>query len=454
MDHLRKFEAGLLEAENADPHVSLAVGGLAVLEGPLPDRESQLSTLGQRVAACPRFAQRVRPRTLDLGAPEWVDDPDFDIAHHIRRIALPPPGDDRELFRLVADVMSWRLDRNRPLWEIWVIEGLADGRWAMLMKVHRCIADGDATAHMLAGLSDGGITAAFSVPGHGAPDPRPPRLDGCGEPGLLKWLGAARGATDLAVGLLRPKRPSTLNGSLTNRRRFGAARVAIDDVQRVCRAFGVTVNDVALTAVTESYRAMLIRHGEQPRPDSLPIMVPVSPRSPDGFGTRGNEVSAMLTHLPVDTVNPVERLHLVRSRLYGSTGAGQRQAGNALAAAAGRVPFALTAWALRLLTRLPQHGVVAVATSVPGPCQQLHIMGCTVLDVIPVPPLGLRLRTGVAVLNYADELFFGVLADFCAVPDVDEFARGIEIAVARLVASSRGRRATRGRGGLSLVVTA
>ena len=158
MDNLTTLDAGFIHAEDSDERVSLAIGGLAILEGPMPDHDSLMTTLARRIGVCPRFAQRLRRRPLDLGAPEWVDDDEFDLANHLRHLAVPRPGRDRELHTLVAEVMSWRLDRSRPLWEIWVIEGLSDNRWAILMKVHHCIADGIATAHILSGLSDQGVS--------------------------------------------------------------------------------------------------------------------------------------------------------------------------------------------------------------------------------------------------------------------------------------------------------
>ena len=468
MEQLTSLDAGFLAAEDSDRHVSLAVGGLAVLEGPVPDHESLMSTLAQRIGACPRFAQRLRRRPFDLGPPQWVDDPGFDLAHHVRRIALPSPGDDQQLFQLAAQVMSRRLDRSRPLWEIWVIEGLIDDRWAMLMKVHHCIADGIATAHMFSGLCDGGAGDSFARRIRAAKDPEPPRFE-LTAPSLnpMRWMSGlwsttgalttaashvARGAAELAAGLIRPAGSSSLNGPLSNLRCYGATRVALDDIRQVCRAYDVTVNDVALAALTESYRALLTRRGEQPRPDSLRTLVPVSMRSAEAFDTTDNRVSVMLPYLPVEEENAIRRLRMVHARLSRTKATGQRQAGNAFVSAANVMPFALTAWALRLLTRLPQRGVVTLATNVPGPREPLQVMGRQVTDVMPVPPIAMQLRTGVAMLSYADHLFFGILADFDAVPDVDELARGVEIAVARLVASSRRRRPARDRSGLALVV--
>ena len=458
MDQLTTLDAGFLHAEDSDHHVSLAIGGLAVLEGPAPDHQSLISTLAHRISHCPRFAQRLQTRPFDIGAPHWVDDPDFDLSHHLRRIALPQPGSDAELFRLVADVMSWRLDRSRPLWEIWVIEGLPDGQWAMLMKVHHCIADGIAAAHMLAGLSDDGHGNTFSRRIRADKEPEP---SGFAVPNLsfnpMEWVSATaraiRGAAELTAGLVRPAPSSSLNGPITDLRRYSAARIPLEDIRQVCRTFDVTINDVALAALTESYRALLTRRGEQPLPDSLRTLVPVSMRSADAFDTADNRVSVMLPYLPVDEDSPVRRLRTVHSRLSKTKATGQRQAGSAFVSIANVVPFALTSWALRLLTRLPQRGVVALATNVPGPAEPLKIMGRKVTAVMPVPPLAMQLRTGVAMLSYADDLFFGILADFDAVPDVDELARGIEVAVARLVNRSKRRKVAHDHG-LSLVVSA
>ncbi|BBZ12704.1 WS/DGAT/MGAT family O-acyltransferase [Mycobacterium branderi] len=470
MDHLTTLDAGFLHAEDSDQRANLAIGGLAVIEGPMPDHDSLMSTLAQRIGTCPRFAQRIRLRPFDLGAPQWVDDPRFDIAHHVRRIALPHPGTDRELFRAIADVMSWRLDRSRPLWEIWVIEGLADGRWAMLMKVHHCIADGIATAHMLAGLSDGGIRHSFTGQIRAAKEGQTQRLSppkaGINPIALMSevWststsvaanvLRSARGAAELATGLMRPSAGPSLNGPITSLRRYSAARVSLSDVKEICEAFDVTVNDVALAALTESYRALLTRRGEQPLPDSLRTLVPVSVRSAAALGKADNRVSVMLPYLPVEEKSPIRRLRMVHSRLSKAKATGQRQAGNAFVSMANAIPFALTAPVVRLLTRLPQRAVATLATNVPGPSEPLKIMGRTAIAVMPVPPIAMRLRSGVAILSYADGLFFGILADFDAMPDVDELARGMEVAVARLVASSKRRKRVREDHGLTLVVSA
>ncbi|OBH43464.1 WS/DGAT/MGAT family O-acyltransferase [Mycobacterium mantenii] len=468
MDQLTTLDAGFLKAEDADRHVSLAIGGLAVIAGPIPDRDSLMATLARRVRACPRFGQRLRTRPFDLGAPEWVDDPDFDLGRHIRHVALPRPGDDRELFQLAADALSRRLDRDRPLWEIWIIEGLSDNRWAMLTKIHHCMADGIAATHMLAGLCDDGIGESFATDIRATKEPKAQGLSlSFWDLSPLSVLGGlwnasaaitaaatrtALGAAEIAAGMLRPTTTS-LNGPITTLRRYSVARVPLADIAQICRTFDVTINDVALAAITESYRDVLLQRGEEPLPDALRALVPVSMRTADAFDKTDNRVSVMLPYLPVDEEHPVERLRTVHSRLNRTKSHGQRQAGHAFVSMANRIPFPLTAWAVRLLTQLPQRGVTTLATNVPGPRQPLQLMGQRVLSVFPVPPIAMQLRTGVAMLSYAEDLFFGVLADYDAVADIDALARGIELAVARLVAISKQPKKIRGRRGLSLVVS-
>ena len=262
---------------------------------------------------------------------------------------------------------------------------------------------------------------------------------------------AALGAGEIVAGLLSPT-PSPLNGPLSDMRRYSGARVPLADIEQVCQTFGVTINDVALAAITESYRNVLVERGERPLADSLRTLVPVSMRAADEFDKTDNRVSLMLPNLPVDEEDPVQRLRTVHARLGRTKASGQRQAGNVFFSLANRMPFALTAWTTGLLMRLPQRGVVTVATNVPGPRRPLRLLGRRVLGVFPVPPLALHLRTGVAMLSYADDLFFGILADYDVVADADQLARGIEAAVARLVAISKRRKVSRTRGALSLVV--
>jgi diacylglycerol O-acyltransferase len=461
MEHLNPLDASFLEAEDSDPHVSLAVGGVSIVEGPVPPYDDLVATFAERAHTIPRCTQILHTHPLDLGSPGWISDKHFDIAHHVHRAALPHPGDDGELFRMIASVMERRLDRERPLWECWIIEGLTEGRWAILMKIHHCIADGIATAQMLTRLSDGDARDTFARDIRGAkepsgPTPRWPQISlnpvtmmG----GLLRTAVAAAtaaehavvGAAELTAGVLSPPPESSLAGPVSTLRRYSVARVPLADMKEVSRSFDVTLNDVALAAITDSYRRILLNRGEEPHRDSLRTLVPVSLRSVKEFGETDNRVSAMLPLLPVDEADPVRQLETVHSRLLKAKDSGQREGGSAFLAAANSLPFALWAWTARLLMRLPQRAVVALATNVPGPRARQRVMGREVLEVLPVPPLALQLRTGIAMVSYADSFIFGITADYDTAPDVDDLAGGIEQAVARLVAISRARRRTRRR---------
>jgi WS/DGAT/MGAT family acyltransferase len=234
---------------------------------------------------------------------------------------------------------------------------------------------------------------------------------------------------------------------VTTIRRYSAARVTLAQLRKVSRTFDVTINDVALAAITDSYRNLLLNRGEQPRHDSLRTLVPVSVRSMTDLHRTDNQVSAMLPLLPVDEADPVQQLKLVHRRLTTAKGSGQREGGTAVLSAVNMLPFALSAWTVRLLTRLPQHAVTALATNVPGPRGRQKLMGREVLEVLPVPPIALHLRTGIAMVSYADSFVFGITADHDTAPDIDRLAAGIEQGVARLVAISRTRTRKRARKG-------
>jgi diacylglycerol O-acyltransferase len=317
------------------------------------------------------------------------------------------------------------------------------------MKLHHCIADGIATMHMLAGLSDSGDGDTYATAIRAAQVPaesafRLPQLSV--DP--RQWVGsvwrtstafvdgarrALGGTVEILGGMLRPASTS-LVGPVTALRRYAAAEVSLDEVALVCRAFDVTLNDVALAAITDAFRNLLIGRGEKPRRDSLRTLVPVSVRANGDIGKVDNRVSLMLPYLPVEESDPADQLRTVHSRLTHAKGSGQRQAGQILISAASIIPFPLTAWAIRAATRLPQRGIVTVATNVPGPRKKMYVMGRKVLRMFPIPPIALGLRTGIAIVSYDDKLVFGITGDYDTAPDIDDIARGIERAVANLVA--------------------
>lgn len=468
-EQLTALEASFLEAENADRHLSLAIGALAVIDGPLPEHDALLTAIAERIPDSPRLTQLVRTHPLDLTAPQWVEDIGFDIGHHVRRAAVPHPGDDAALLPIIAELMARRLDRDHPLWECWIIEGLPDARWAVLTKVHHCIADGIAAVRMFTGLCDVPHGETFASDLRAATEPPSSIARRAGlSLNPLTWVGGlgrasvaavgaavhtATGAAEFIAGLLAPAAPSSLHGPLAAMRRYSAARVSLDDVATVCGAFGVTLNDVALAAITDGFRTVLLARGEQPRRTSLRTLIPVSVRSPDAMNRTDIRVSAMLPHLPVDEGDPVKQLQLVHARLDRIKQSGEREAASAFVAVTNYLPFAATAWPVRLLTRLPQHSVVTLATNVPGPRQRLQVLGRPVVELLPVPPIALQLRTVIGILSYVDTLVFGITADYDAMPDVDELAGGIERAVARLLVRARTRTGAKKRDQLPAAAT-
>lgn len=453
MEHLSVLDVGFLQAEDSDRHISLAVGAVAILEGPMPGYDSLIDRFAERICRVPRLSQVVRMRPLDLGAAEWVDDPSLDLAHHFRHAALPAPGDCEVLYQFAAEVMESRLDRDRPLWQCWVVEGLTEGRWAIVMKVHHCIADGIATMHMLSALCDDAEDDSYDDAIHAAKTPdrgRPASSRLSMNPidwyrGAWRLASSAASATveiaggTLAIidGLVRAGTQSALNGPIGSMRRYSAVWVPLAEVTMICDVFGATINDVALAAITDSYRAALIRRGSDPRADSLRTLVPVSVRPATAIDMADNRVSVMLPYLPVDEPDHVQQLRTVHRRMARVKSSGQREAASTLVSVMNMMPSAVTAWTVRVLTKLPQRGVVTLATNVPGPRRRLRVMERQLLHLLPISPVALRLRTGIATLSYADEVAFGITADFDTAPDVDELAGGIEQAVLQLAAAAR-----------------
>ncbi|MCV7354836.1 wax ester/triacylglycerol synthase family O-acyltransferase [Mycolicibacterium fluoranthenivorans] len=459
--HLNALEAGFLQAEDADGHTSLALGAVALLSGPAPSHDHLLTVLAERAARVPRCHEVLRETQMDLVAPRWVEDEGFDIAHHVRRVAVTAPGDDAALFAVVAQVMERRLDRSRPLWECWVIDGLAGDRWAMLIKIHHCVADGVAATAMLEELCDDWARTAPAAD-TSEPTTKPSGNWTMNPVGWMQsaWRMSARapraalrvasGATELATALLEVS-PKSFTGPLSDLRTYSAAKVQLDDVRMIGERLGVTVNDVALAAITDSFRSAMLRRGLTPRAHSLRTAVPVSLRSADALHIPDNRIAVTLPQLPVEHADPLRRLQAVHDRMMSAKSGGQVSVGALAVAAAGLLPYAVTAPVVRLLTRLPQRGVITVATNVPGPRRRLHIAGCEVLTLLPVPPIAMHLRTAIAILSYCDELVFGVIGDADSPLSPEELARGIEAGVAHLATIAAAARHSRRVGNLLLL---
>ena len=460
MDRLNPLDAVFVDAEDADPNTSMAIASIAVFEGPAPSHEEVLAHLARRVPLVPRYRHKLRTVPLRLGRPVWVDDPDFDLRYHVRRTALPTPGGDRQLADLMARVMSQRLDRDHPLWEYWLVEGLAGGRWALISKVHHCMVDGVSGTDLYRVIFD---SSPEPPPGLSLPtvDDRPlsaeppavalaaqAALDAVVLPAreVLALSGAAadpagavRQATDMARAITKlapaawPTARSSLSGHIGRQRRYTWARASLDDVKTIKRQLGGTVNDVVLAAISGGFRTLLLARGEQPGPHMVRSLVPVSVRAPGEENVYENQVSAVLADLPVHVADPVARLAAVQAELQTLKTAKEAMVGEALTSLGRYTPFPFASWWVRLAFGLPQRDIVTVTTNVPGPRQPLYGMGRQILEIIPYVPIATTLRTGISIFTYCDHVTFGITGDFAANPDVDVLAHGIEQGVAELL---------------------
>jgi diacylglycerol O-acyltransferase len=458
MDVMSPLDSAFLRLEGHD--APLHIASVAVFDGPAPSYAEFLQLVSSKLPLLPRYRQRVQEVPLWLGRPVWVDDAHFDVAFHVRNTAVPAPGTDAQLRTLCARVLSLPLDRDRPLWEAWLIEGLDGGRWALLSKVHHCMVDGIAGTDLLTRVLDTSPDPPPPPPDTWSPAPRPglPRLLASAVttlPGpraaLDRITDAVRHPKDAGLelladvkglatwlGVVRPVHHSSLMGPITTHRSWGWASVTLDDVREVKRSHGGTVNDVVLTLITGAYRDLLLARGEQPHRHAVRSLVPVSVRAPHhdhGETMLANRVSAMIAELPVHVADPVARLDAVRAELDRLKHSGEAQAGEAITSAAELAPPLLLSAGLYGGFRLPQRQLVTVTTNVPGPAVPLWGVGRRLRVLYPFVPIADRLRTGVAVTSYDGVLFFGVTADAESTPDLDVLTTGIEKAMAELLAA-------------------
>jgi diacylglycerol O-acyltransferase / wax synthase len=454
MRRLSAQDATFLHVEDAVSNMS--IGSVAIFEGPPPPPGEFGRMVEAKLPRIPRYRQTVRFVPLALGRPVWVDDPHFNLAYHLRRSALPRPGGDQELRALVGRVMSQKLDRDRPLWELWAVEGLQDDRWALVTKIHHCMVDGVSGAELMSVILDSEPDPPLPGPVGWKPERQPSGAElavralgarAQSPAGALATVGdsirhprrtLAAGAEEVEGlrrlgGVARPAGPAGLNGPIGPHRRWDWARSSLDDVRAIRRTLGGTVNDVVLTAIAGGFRALLERRGE---PTDRPVrtLVPVSVRGTDEHDHLDNRVSAMFAELPVGVADPVERLAVVREQLADLKASHEADAGDALVGLAGYAPAMALAVTLRTATRVPQRSVNTVTTNVPGPRTPLYAAGRRMLHCFPYVPLAAHVRIGVAIFSYASELNFGVTGDYDTAPDIGVLCRGIEDDLAALLA--------------------
>lgn len=444
------LDAEFLHVEDGIAHMHIA--GVSVFEGPSPAFADLLAMMASKLHRIPRYRQRVRMVPLELGRPVWVDDPHFNLEYHVRHTALPSPGDDLALRSLMARLMGQELDRQRPLWELWLVEGLEGGRWALISKVHHCMVDGVSGVDLLNIVLDLEREVALPEPTPWSPAPEPSGaakvLDAWsglatdtlglvrGTPSAARDpLGSLRGLRDTGSGLLRLVRhlttttPTTLEGSISPHRAWAHSSVPIDVVREIRKHVDATLNDVVLGVLAGAYRDLLVHRGEDPDTTVLRSLVPVSVRAPDAHGVLDNRVSAILLELPVHLADPVARVRLVHDEMERLKASHMSEAGQLVVRLGDLAPpmvvGPLMRAATRLLAQAPQRSVNTVTTNVPGPQLPLYCLGREMLAYYPYVPLSHGVRVGTAILSYNGQLAFGVTGDYDAAPDVDVLAAAV-----------------------------
>jgi WS/DGAT/MGAT family acyltransferase len=354
--------------------------------------------------------------------------------------------------------MSQQLDRGKPLWEMWIVEGLSEGRWGLINKVHHCMVDGVSGTELLAVILDDERDPQLPPPDDWHPERQPSGTElavnalarravspyeqlraarsAARSPGRLATaaVATAHGLWTM-TGVVAPPPASSLNGSIGPHRRWAWARSRLSDVKRVRVAFGGTVNDVVLTTIAGGFRALLAARGEATQRD-VRTLVPVSVRSSEERGQYNNRVSAIFANLPVGIEHPVERLWAMRAQMEHLKHSGEAVAGDVLVSLTGFAPAMLLALGLRTATRMPQRSVNTVTTNVPGPQRPLYAAGRRLLEILPYVPIAGHVRIGVAIFSYDGALTFGVTGDYDKAPDIDLLCRGIEQSMGELVVAA------------------
>ncbi|MGY1690003.1 WS/DGAT/MGAT family O-acyltransferase [Geodermatophilus sp. SYSU D01105] len=455
MERLTTLDASFLYLERPDSPMHVA--GVLVLEPPDGGVEAIASLVEARLPLVPRYRQRVLEVPGHLANPVWADDPDFDVEYHVRRSAVPRPGTEAQLLDLVSRVTARPLDRARPLWEVYLVEGLADGRIAVITKTHPALVDG-------LGAVDIGQVLLDDSPDAQLPEPepwRPRRLpsvahlvrDAVAEyvqrPTAvvdtarqavgdvratgMRLTGAARGVVRTARSAIFPAPHSPLNAGGGRQRRVAVARAALDDVKQVRKAHGGTVNDVLLAVVAGALRDWLLSRGQAVvGSTSVRALVPVSVQS-EGEEAPGSRVSSYLVDLPVGEPNPRVRLARISYAMRGVSQHGRSVGAGTLVALTGFAPPTLHALGARAARGLTRRMSNLVITNVPGPQVPLYAAGGRMLEVFPVIPLAPGQGLSVGITSYDGHLFFGLNADRDSVGDVDVLADLLEQEIGVLV---------------------
>ena len=465
-DRLSSLDASFLHLER--PEYPMHVGAVSILEGePFFGADGRLridavrDLVLSRLPLMPRFRRRLMFVPYEQGRPVWVDDDRFDITYHVRHTALPRPGSWEQLVALTTRVQEGLLDRERPLWEIWLVEGLEGGNVALLQKTHHALIDGVSGVDVATLLLDMSPDFAVPVVPQWDPEPAPSAsqllLDTLRERltqpaemarSVRSMLRGPRRALDRAHELLQSMSTmvtrdaiaprSSINARTGRHRQLAVVRVPLPDVKEIRRGLGGTVNDVVLAGVSGGLRRLFVHRGDNTEDLHLRVLCPVSVRSEDQRGSLGNKVSAMFVNLPVDNRPALERLRAISAQTADLKERHQAVGAEMLLGMTEYVAPTLMSLAARVVHRQPFFNLIV--TNVPGPQQPLYLMGARVLEAFPIVPLTRNLTVVVGILSYDGTLHFGLWGDRDACADIEVLASGIDDAFTELlkIAQERG----------------
>jgi diacylglycerol O-acyltransferase / wax synthase len=455
LDRLTSIDASFLHQEGESSHMH--IGGVLIFEGPPPQFDDYLNHIRGRLHLVPRYRQRLATPPLETGRPVWVDDPSFNLEYHVRHTALPSPGTEEQLFLLAARIASQQLDRSKPLWENWLVEGLEDDHFALIFKTHHSLVDGVSGVDLATVLFDLERTPTPPSPDLQTwrPKPEPSSLDLAlaGVRGMVgTTLGlatraitaathplsalsalrdAAEGVGEIVWAGLNPAPQTPLNVPIGPYRRYTVVRQELSDYRTVKSALGGTVNDVILSVVSGALAQWLRSRGVRTEGVEMRALVPVSVRGGDHRGTLGNQLTVMRGPLPVYITDPVARLRFVSQAMDGLKESKQAVGAATLSAVNNLAPPTILAQASRLnfSTRLFN----LLVTNIPGPQVPLYVLGRELEDLFPLAFLPENHALAIAIMSYNGGIDYGLLGDFDALPDIDVIARGIDDALGELL---------------------
>jgi WS/DGAT/MGAT family acyltransferase len=461
-ERLTALDVSFLAFEDANVHMHVAA--IALFDAvPLTDRSGKLDydaihdAIEQSLATTPRFRQKL-VRIPVFRYPVWVDDDRFNLEYHVRHTALPAPGDERRLKRLAGRILSQKLDRGKPLWEMWVVEGVEGGRFALIVKAHHCMVDGVGGLDVLTGMLRFEPDAARPDTAAWTPRPSVPgsrlffdelarrtsaqfdlvRLGrqflAAPRRATTDLLGALRGIGELARASTDRAADSRLNTRVGPFRRFDWTTTPLSEVSEIRRRFGGTINDVALTAVAGALGEYLAGHGETVDDESFHIQFPVSTRAADDHGT-GNRVAMLIAPLPIGERDPAARLRRVIDNTDRVKHSGQQRALAALSQLSDRSFPELNSIFGKLGVR--QRPFNVVVTNVPGPKDPVYLLSAQMLQIFPLVPLLENQTLGIAFFSYCGTLQWGFHADWDAVPDLHDLVDGVDRHFTALLEAAR-----------------